>query len=431
MQSWARPEIATLPGSGIDPWIYDTQTGSLGQPDKQQVTGLYVCGITPYDATHIGHAATYIAYDVIQRLWRDNNRSVTYVQNVTDVDDPLLERATQTSVDWRELADEQIDLFRADMESLNVIPPDHYIGVVEAMELIVEQVTRLVDDGYAYRIPVDDANETGAADIYFSIDALADKRPWHLGEISGLPLADIAQLFAERGGDPDREGKRNPLDPLLWRGQRIGEPSWSGEKVGAGRPGWHIECTAIALEYLSVPFAVQGGGSDLITPHHELGASHALALTGKPMADIYSHTGMVAFEGEKISKSKGNLVLVSELRSQGVDPNAIRLAVLSHHYRSDWEWKPELLERAQSRLQLWRKAAATALASKSLNDSVNNPSHAEWEIVRNIRRSLSNDLDTAYALHLLDEWAKDAEEGDVGALPALAGGSLLGIDILP
>ena len=308
---------------------------------------LYVCGITPYDATHLGHAATYLAFDTLTRLWLDAGVDVHSVQNVTDVDDPLLERATATGVPWRALAAEQVELFRSDMELLRIIPPTHLAAVTEHIPEIAAAVAALVDAGLGYTVD---------ADIYFDTIA-AEGGAWRLGTESRLDLDTMLTMSAERGGDPGRAGKRHPLDPLLWRGEREGEPHWDSV-VGVGRPGWHVECAAIAELFLGSPLTVQGGGSDLVFPHHEFTAAHTAALSGTQLAHAYVHTGMVAFEGEKMSKSLGNLVLVSELVGRGVDPRALRLALLAQHYRSDWEWTPTVLTIAEQRLARWNAWAA-------------------------------------------------------------------------
>lgn len=377
-----------------------SQQRVLALPDSDQAS-LYVCGITPYDATHMGHAATYVAFDLLNRAWRDAERTVTYVQNVTDIDDPLLERATRDGQDWRELAISQTALFHADMEALNVLAPEHYIGAVEAIEWIVPEVQKLIQAGLAYPVAGTDGEPDG--DIYFSVEAASAAAkidsldaPWWLGQISGLSQEEMLPFFAERGGDPDRAGKRHPLDALLWRVARDGEPSWEGDTLGDGRPGWHIECTVIAQRFLPKPFTVQGGGSDLVFPHHEMGAGHAYALGHAPMAQHYAHTGMVGLDGEKMSKSRGNLVLVSVLRAEGVDPAAIRLAILAHHYRSDWFWTDELLVSAQDRLARWRTALAVA------------PEGSAMPLLAEVRAALSQDLDAPRALAAIDAWAAAA-----------------------
>ncbi|GAB3112957.1 cysteine--1-D-myo-inosityl 2-amino-2-deoxy-alpha-D-glucopyranoside ligase [Streptomyces calidiresistens] len=410
MHAWPAPEVPVLPGRGRDLRIHDTATGGridLAPDATGDPARLYVCGITPYDATHLGHAATYTAFDLVQRVWLDTGRQVVYVQNVTDVDDPLLERAAATGEDWRDLARRETELFRDDMTALRMLPPDHYIGAVEAVPLLVPMVERLRAEGAAYDLD---------GDVYFSVDA----DPL-FGGISGLDRTEMLRLSAERGGDPDRPGKKNPLDPVLWLASREGEPSWDGASLGRGRPGWHIECVAIALEHLGTGFDVQGGGSDLIFPHHEMGVAHARCLTGgRPFARAYAHAGMVAYEGGKMSKSRGNLVLVSALRREGVDPAAIRLALLAHHYREDWEWTTQDARRAKERLARWRAAVSRPDGPPA------------GEMLEEMRAALADDLDAPRALAAFDRWAERQEReggGDTGApgIASRAADALLGV----
>ncbi|GAA1586515.1 cysteine--1-D-myo-inosityl 2-amino-2-deoxy-alpha-D-glucopyranoside ligase [Streptomyces globosus] len=396
MHAWPASEVPALPGKGRDLQIHDTATQGKITLDPGPVARIYVCGITPYDATHIGHAATYNAFDLVQRVWLDTKRQVHYVQNVTDVDDPLLERALRDGHDWTELAERETALFREDMTALRILPPQQYIGAVEAIPGIVPLVERLRDAGAAYELD---------GDIYFSVESDP-----HFGGVSHLDAEAMRLLSAERGGDPDRPGKKNPLDPMLWMAARPGEPSWDGASLGPGRPGWHIECVAIALDHLGMGFDIQGGGSDLAFPHHEMGASHAQVLTGEfPMAKAYVHAGMVALNGEKMSKSKGNLVFVSALRRAGVDPAAIRLALLSHHYREDWEWTDAVLAEAEARLARWRAAV-------SRPDGI--PADA---LVEEVRAALADDLDAPAALAAVDRWvdAQNAADGDDTTAPGL------------
>ncbi|MBM9509440.1 cysteine--1-D-myo-inosityl 2-amino-2-deoxy-alpha-D-glucopyranoside ligase [Actinacidiphila acididurans] len=389
MHAWPASDVPALPGEGRDLSLHDTATGGPVAVVPGPVARIYVCGITPYDATHIGHAATYNAFDLVQRVWLDTKRQVHYVQNVTDVDDPLLERANVTGEDWTALAERETALFREDMTALRMLPPAHYIGAVEAIPGIVPLVERLREAGAAYELD---------GDIYFSVES--DEA---FGKVSRLDAATMRMLSAERGGDPDRPGKKNPLDPILWLAAREGEPSWDGGSLGPGRPGWHIECVAIALDHLGMGFDVQGGGSDLAFPHHEMGASHAQVLTGEyPFAKAYVHAGMVALHGEKMSKSKGNLVFVSDLRREGVDPAAIRLTLLAQHYRSDWEWTDAVLAEAVARLDRWRSAVSRPDGP---------PADA---VLDEIRAALADDLDTPRALAAVDRWA---------ALQAASGGT--------
>ncbi|MET1034697.1 MAG: cysteine--1-D-myo-inosityl 2-amino-2-deoxy-alpha-D-glucopyranoside ligase [Arthrobacter sp.] len=416
MHAWSAPSIPSVPGSGPALRIHDSATGRLEAPHTPTAAGLYVCGITPYDATHMGHAATYVAFDLLNRYWRDAGHRVDYVQNVTDVDDPLLERAAATGVDWRDLAVQQTDLFRADMEALNVVPPDHYIGAVESVSWIVPVVEELLSRDLAYRVPGGEEEPDG--DVYFDAQRAASSA-WQLGSVSGYDRDTMLGFFAERGGDPGRAGKRDALDPLLWRAERDGEPSWEGSTLGRGRPGWHIECSVIARRFLPSPFTVQGGGSDLIFPHHEFSAGHATASDGLPLAEHYVHTGMVGLDGEKMSKSRGNLVLVSALRSSGVDPMAIRAALLGQHYRTDWFWTAETLSRATARLAAWRARLDTSTEEEATS------------LVAAIRERLADDLDAPGALDALDAWAggspADGSPG-AGAGPiARAADALLGV----
>ena len=406
MESWSGAPVPRLPGRGRPLRLWDTATGELRPTAPGATARMYVCGITPYDATHLGHAATYLTFDLVQRAWRDAGHDVLYVQNVTDVDDPLLERATRDGVDWVELAHQEIELFRTDMTALRVLPPDHYTGAVEAIPEIVPMVRRLLDLGAAYQVE---------DDVYFSVGSAP-----RFGYESRLDVAAMRALSAERGGDPDRPGKKDPLDPVLWRGPREGEPSWESE-LGPGRPGWHVECAAIAQGRLGMSFDVQGGGSDLIFPHHEMSAAHAEVATGEwPFARSYVHAGMVGLDGEKMSKSRGNLVLVSALRQGGTDPMAIRLALLSQHYRGDREWFPATLATAEERLARWRAAVALETGP------------AAEPVLDRVRDRFADDLDTPACLTAIDRWAGEAltRGGPSAQAPALirdTADALLGI----
>jgi L-cysteine:1D-myo-inositol 2-amino-2-deoxy-alpha-D-glucopyranoside ligase len=389
---------------------FDTATQQLVPigPDTGSA-GMYVCGITPYDATHIGHANTYVAFDLLHRVWRDRGLGVNYVQNVTDIDDPLLERAADIGIDWTELAEQQIQLFREDMAALNVLPPQHYVGAVESMPLIVELIEELRRRQAIY--PVDDSE---FEDLYFAQGSDPD-----FGSLAHLSEEEAIAIFAERGGDPDRGGKKAPLDCLVWRHARAGEPSWESV-LGAGRPGWHTECTAIALDRLGPGFDVQAGGSDLIFPHHEMSAAQGQVATDHPFAQAFLHSGMVGLDGEKMSKSKGNLVFVSRLLASEVDPMAIRLALLAHHYRDDWDWTDELLVSAQSRLSRWREAVRL---DAGLNAD---------EVLVQMRGALAHDLDAPAALAAVDAWAGasvaiDSDDTEAPALVARACDALLGV----
>jgi L-cysteine:1D-myo-inositol 2-amino-2-deoxy-alpha-D-glucopyranoside ligase len=367
--------------------VHDTVSGELTGTRPDGPARLYVCGITPYDATHMGHAATYVGFDLLLRAWRAAGHEVRYVQNVTDVDDPLLERADKVGVDWRELAERETQLFREDMEALRCLPPDHYVGAVESIPLVIELVERLRAAGSVYEVDTD---------LYYSVTA--DPA---FGDVSGLDAEQMRPLFGERGGDPDRAGKRDPLDCVVWRGEREGEPAWDSP-FGPGRPGWHVECSAIAREHLGAAFDVQAGGSDLVFPHHEMSAGHVqVAHPGAPFARAYAHAGMVAYDGEKMSKSRGNLVFVSALRRSDVDPMAIRLVLLRHHYRSDWEWTDDQLWDAVDTLARWRKALALGAGAPA------------EPVVTEVLAALADDLDAPRAVAAVQAWV-DATLGTDG-----------------
>lgn len=414
MLPWTSPELPRLPGSGPPLRLYDTATRELRPTAPERTARMYVCGITPYDATHLGHTATYLAFDLVHRLWRDLGHDVHYVQNVTDIDDPLLARARRDQDDWVVLGMRETALFREDMEALRVLPPRHFVGAVEAIPEIIEVIGKLLSSGAAYR-----ADDPEHPDIYYDHRA-TERFGIPFGTVSGYEEPTMLKLSAENGGDPDRPGKRHPIDALMWRVAREGEPAWESE-LGPGRPGWHVECSAIALNRLGMGFDLNGGGSDLVFPHHEFSAAHAEALTGQhPFARHYCHAGMIGLDGEKMSKSKGNLVFVSRLRADGVDPMVIRLALLAGHYRSDRSWTAELLDAGQARLERWREASALPAGPP-----------AEDTVAR-LRQHLADDLDTPRALAAVDAWADEARnrrgrDADSPVLVRTALDALLGI----
>lgn len=420
MQSWPTPEVPALPGTPVPLELFDTADQEVRlvetPPHGSEVpVGMYVCGITPYDSTHLGHAATYLAFDLIYRILLDNDHDVHYVQNITDVDDPLFERAARDGLDWRDLGTSQINLFRSDMEALSIIPPKDYIGAIESIDEVIEMVKTLLDEGAAYI--VEDAEYP---DVYASVNATEK-----FGYESNYDSATMAEFFAERGGDPERAGKKNPMDALLWRAVRDGEPSWESP-FGAGRPGWHIECSAIATNRLGHSFDIQGGGSDLIFPHHEFSAAHAEAAHGvERMAKHYVHAGMISQDGVKMSKSLGNLEFVSRLTAAGHEPGAIRLGVFANHYRGNRDWNAESLRTAENRLAGWRNAARGATNREEA-----------IAVVEQLRKHLSADLDTPGALLALDAWAAgvdhvsgDVEFTEVGNIVVAAVDALLGVQL--
>jgi L-cysteine:1D-myo-inositol 2-amino-2-deoxy-alpha-D-glucopyranoside ligase len=412
MDSWRGVSVPELPGRGPEPLVFDTASGELAVAAAGGDATLYACGITPYDATHIGHAATFLAWDLLVRAWRDAGHHVTYVQNVTDVDDPLLERAARDGEDWRELADREIDRYRADMTALRVLPPTRLVGAVEALGVIERFAGRLAERGALYGVDGDE---------YFA--RASDEA---FGSVSGLGRDEMLELFAERGGDPGRPGKKDPLDALVWLAARPNEPAW-GSRFGQGRPGWHVECAAISTEYLGSTFDVQAGGTDLIFPHHEMSASHArVALNPGAFARRYAHAGMVRLDGEKMSKSLGNLVFVSRLLAEGHDPMAVRLAILAHRYREDWDWTAAGLSAAEDRLARWRQAVQVASAAAlpgaappaaappaAAPPGVASPGAAPGAaslaageaVLAAVRERLADDLDAPGALTVVDAWA--------------------------
>lgn len=411
MKSWASVAVPQLGNVKDFPALALTDTASRMKKTlpKKSTYRMYVCGITPYDATHLGHAATYLAFDLINRYLQATGAEVSYVQNITDIDDPLLERANRDGVEWSELAHQQIDLFRSDMVNLRVIPPAHYIGAVEAIPLVINAISDLREQSSVYGVDTD---------YYFS-----NKKDENFGRRSHLSETQMLEIFSERGGDPARSGKVDPLDCLVWMSQRVNEPGWDSE-LGKGRPGWHIECTAIALEYLDPSdleetlIDIQGGGSDLIFPHHEMCAAQAHVITGKELAYSYVHTGMIGLDGEKMSKSKGNLVFVSRLVASGVDPMAIRWALMSDHYTTDRMWSDANLSQALQSITRLRTA---------LEMDVCAPTEG---LISSIVSALSNDLDTPLVLSQLNSWSEETLVGSQGGNPTdlkLAIDALLGI----
>lgn len=348
---------------------------------------MYVCGITPYDATHLGHAATYLTFDLIHRYQRMAGSKVRFVENITDIDDPLLERALRDHVDWHQLAEKEIELFRSDMTALRILPPDSYIGAIEAIPQVLEAISILDSRGMTYSID---------GDIYLDLNKIRNS-------IADLPIPEgqAIEIFRQRGGDPDRAGKRHPLDTLLWLKQRPNEPSWNS-KYGEGRPGWHIECTAIALTYLlgsltsrtDEPTAItlQGGGSDLLFPHHYMSAIQVKALREQDFASVYVHSGMIGLNGEKMSKSKGNLRFVHQLLADGIDPMTVRIALLQGHYQLDRMWEDELLNDAEN----LRKDLQTILARSLCASTV--------ELRSVIVNALADNLQTPLIFSAIREW---------------------------
>jgi len=387
MRSWALPQLPELPGRAPALRAADTRTGEFVTV-QGPTAHLYVCGITPYDATHLGHAFTYVSFDMVVRVLKDAGLDVSYTQNITDIDDPLFERAEATGVDWRELADSQIELFRSDMEVLGVIPPTNWIAVSDVLDSIEETVRGLIADGRAYGI-TDDAGRT---DYYIETAADEYASP-HLSQI------DLVDVFRENGGDPDRPGKKHPLDPMVWKGAVGDNFRAEGDRPGAWRPGWHIECAVIGRDTLGQTIDIQGGGADLVWPHQEMTITHHLDFDPPVEVGGQMNAGIVAFEGEKMSKSLGNLVLVSKLVERGFEPMAVRLALLNHRWDTDWEYTDEELRLAERRLTRWRRVRHTGGAGAV-------------ELLAQVRDRLADNLDTPAALEAIDAWAEGNERAD-------------------
>jgi len=378
---------------------------------SEAATSMYVCGITPYDATHLGHAATYLTFDLIHRYLRVQGSQVSFVENITDIDEPLLERAVRDNMDWQSLALQQVELFESDMSALHILPPQHFIPATSVMKLIDEAISRMQQNGYVYKVD---------EDLYFDVSSFLVNLP--------VSLDDALRIFGERGGDPERVGKRNALDPVLWLANKSGEPGWESSH-GFGRPGWHIECCIISLRYLlgenylneshgDYLIDIQGGGTDLIFPHHFMSAAQAKALLGKEFARSYIHTGMVGLDGEKMSKSKGNLVFVSKLLQDRVDPMVIRYALLTSHYSEDRMWNAAILEKAQKSIDRIRE---------NLSKSEVAPS---GPLLTKLAAAIAKDLDTEQALQVIQDWCLLSETNpqvDEAGVVSRALDSLLGL----
>jgi L-cysteine:1D-myo-inositol 2-amino-2-deoxy-alpha-D-glucopyranoside ligase len=334
---------------------------------------IYVCGITPYDSAHLGHAFTYSVFDVMVRFLRQSGRKVKYVQNITDVDDPLFERARRDGTSWDTIASLQVNKFVNDMNQINVLAPDEFVSVSDEMNTIIDAIEKLKDNQKVYQVD---------QDWYF------DTENYQNFLTPNISSSELNNIFEQRGGDPTRTGKRNALDPVVFKQSQPDEPTWSS-KLGTGRPGWHIECVAIIEKYLKLPLFIQGGGKDLIFPHHTMCAHQAEALTGKELATCYLHAGMVEYQGEKMSKSLGNLVFVSELIEAGFSGASIRLNLLDRNWNDDWAFDEYSLKNSQKRLESWK---------------ANLPSiYATEDVIEKIFEMMRNNFDTPAIFDLLDE----------------------------
>ena len=354
--------------------LYDTAKQEIVEFVPNPTVLMYTCGITPYDATHLGHAFTFISYDVLQRRLIDKGHQVKCVRNVTDVDDPLFAKARELGVHYLDLAAGEEARFESDMTALNALPVHSTPRASSAIPDIRGFIGMVIDRGFAY--------ESGGS-VYFNVEKFPQ-----FGSVSHYSREKMIALARERGGNVDDPHKRNPLDFVLWHPSASDEPSWD-TMWGAGRPGWHIECSALALRELGTTIDLHGGGSDLIFPHHECERAQSEAATGQPFVKHWMHVAMVSMDGHKMSKSRGNLVFVDKLRTQH-DPMAIRLGLIEHHYRTEWEWDDGLMARNEVRLSKWKSAA-----------QVGN-SHGDEGLLAEVRSALDNDLDTPTAVALVD-----------------------------
>ncbi len=363
--------------------LYDTARQAIVPFEPGPEVLMYTCGITPYDATHIGHAATYLAYDVLQRRLIDRGHRVTCVRNVTDVDDPLFAKARQLGIHYLDLAAGEEARFDADMEALNALPVASTPRASSAIPDIRGFIGMVLDRGYAY--------QSGGA-VYFDVSRFES-----FGALSHYSTATMLELARQRGGDVDNPAKRNPLDFVLWQPSAPDEPSWD-TLWGPGRPGWHIECSALALRELATTIDLHGGGTDLIFPHHECERAQSEAATGEPFVRHWMHTALISKDGEKMSKSVGNLVFVDALRKEW-DPMAIRVAIVGHHYRVEWSWDDDLMLASTARLERWRAAAGGT----------------PCDVLEDVRDALDDDLDTPGAFAAIDDAAAAGHDSTAAA----------------
>jgi len=369
--------------------LYDTAKQEIVEFVPNPTVLMYTCGITPYDATHLGHAFTFISYDVLQRRLIDMGHQVKCVRNVTDVDDPLFAKARELGVHYLDLAAGEEARFESDMTALNALQVHSTPRASSAIPDIRGFIGMVIDRGFAY--------ESGGS-VYFDVEKFPQ-----FGSVSHYSRETMIALARERGGNVDDPHKRNPLDFVLWHPSASDEPSWD-TMWGAGRPGWHIECSALALRELGTTIDLHGGGSDLIFPHHECERAQSEAATGQPFVKHWMHVAMVSMDGHKMSKSRGNLVFVDKLRTQH-DPMAIRLGLIEHHYRTEWEWDDGLMARNEARLLKWKSVAQVG------------SSHGDIGLLAEVRSALDNDLDTPTAVALVDVAAsKGVAVGDSAQL---------------
>ena len=389
--------------------IYDTAQRSVVELELGDHVGMYVCGITPYDATHLGHAATYLAYDLLIRRLEDMGHTVTLVRNYTDVDDSILPKAAELGEHYLTLAEREIDRFEADMTALGARPAAHEPRATRSIDAMIAMISKLLDAGHAY---------VSADRVFFDVATFPG-----FGKLSGYSADHMTELAAERGGTPDDPRQRNPLDFVLWQASADGEPSWPSP-FGPGRPGWHIECSAMGYAALGETIDIHGGGGDLIFPHHECEIAQSESVHSVPLARYWVHAGLVSYQGHKMSKSLGNLVFISDLRAR-VDPRAIRLALMAHHYRTEWEWFDS--EGLTAQRDLDTLVGAAAGASPAAGSSDGSPG-----LLAEVQAVLDDDLNAPMARTALLDAAAAVERGAAGATlraELAAAAALCGIDV--
>ena len=380
--------------------LYDTAQQAVVDLELDDQVRMYVCGITPYDSTHLGHAATYLTYDLIIRRLEDLGHTVEMVRNVTDVDDSILPKARELGIDFLQLAEQEMERFGQDMDALNMRPAKFEPRATESIDGMLDLIQQLQDGGHTY---------VSEGTTYFDVTTFTS-----FGKLSHLTEEQMKELAAERGGNPDNPAQRNPLDFVLWQPSADDEPKWDSP-FGVGRPGWHIECSAMCMNALGPTIDIHGGGGDLIFPHHECEIAQSEAVNEASFSRYWVHAGLVAYQGTKMSKSLGNLVFVSDLRTE-IDPRAIRLALMAHHYRSDFEWFDDEGPKAQTDLDLLIEACAIA------------EPRSEGQLMDEVREALDDDLNAPRARELLLESAQiivnnpsQRHESCVAAAAALCG----------
>jgi L-cysteine:1D-myo-inositol 2-amino-2-deoxy-alpha-D-glucopyranoside ligase len=384
--------------------LFDTAHRKLEPFEPPEVVRMYVCGITPYDSTHLGHAATYLAYDLLVRRLEELGHEVRMVRNVTDVDDSILPKARELGINYLELADAELARFRADMDALDMRPPVAEPRATEAIDGMIDMVGTLLESGNAYL--------TGGT-VYFDVSTFP-----RFGELSHYSHEHMVKLARARGGRPDDPHRRDPLDFVLWQPSLPDEPAWRGP-FGVGRPGWHVECSVMSMANLGPTLDLHGGGTDLIFPHHECEVAQSESVTGQPFARHWMHSAMVSYEGEKMSKSLGNLVFVSDLLKDN-DPRAIRLALMHHHYRAGFEWYDTDL------------AEGTALLRRLMAAAERPDGPDPRPLAERVRAALDHDLDAPRAIEALDDLASAVLSGGGDAsAPVVLGelATLVGINL--